>query len=417
MADYDYSNIENSLSVGNYSAIYNELENAPIFLYGENDEVLKFLDLGIVAHYMNDCNASNENLSQAEKLIEKYQAKSITQNISSMMINDTVIDYSGDPYEDIYSNIFMALNYLKMDKVDDAFVEIRRFDIKQKEITVKYQVELEHYKQQLKENASYIPDVEIEFHNSAFARYLSMLLYRSEGDISSAEVDYKKIEQAFQLQPNIYNFSMPKMLQDELSIPKTQGRLNIISFAGLSPVKEEIINSFYIKGYGLRVAVPVMLKRKSAINSVVVKATNLETGEVYSQEIEKIESLENIAVDTYSQKYSVVLAKTIGRMIGRIVANSTFRVLSHSRNSDVSALFTFMDVASRISSYVSERADVRTSRYFPGSVYVGGINLEPGTYDVNVYYKSGNGKILFTSESTETVEKSKLNLVETFCHK
>ena len=417
MADYDYSNIEKNLSEGNYPAVYSELENAPSFLYGENDEVLKLLDLGIISHYMKDCDISNENLFQAENLIQKYQAKSITQSISSMMINDTVIDYSGDPYEDIYSNIFMALNYLRLQKFDDAFVEIRRFDTKQKEIAFKYQVELEQQKQQLQENASYIPDTEIEFHNSAFARYLSLLLYRTEGNISSAEVDYKKIIQAFQLQPNIYNFAMPKMLQDELCVPDTKARLNVISFAGLSPVKEEVMTSLYVAGSYCRVAVPVMLKRKSSINSVLVKATNLETNKVYSQEIEKIESIENIAVDTYSQKYSVVLAKTIGRLVGRIVANSTFEVLSHSRNQDVSTLFSLMNIASRITSVVSERADVRTSRYFPGSVYVGGINVEPGLYNVKVYYKSKNGKVLLASESTETVEKSKLNLVETFCHK
>ena len=38
MADYDYSNIEKNLSEGNYPAVYSELENAPSFLYGENDE-------------------------------------------------------------------------------------------------------------------------------------------------------------------------------------------------------------------------------------------------------------------------------------------------------------------------------------------------------------------------------------------
>ena len=117
-----------------------------------------------------------------------------------------------------------------------------------------------------------------------------MLLYRTEGDISSAEVDYKKIIQAFQLQPNIYNFAMPKMLQDELCVPDTKARLNVISFAGLSPVKEEVLTSLYVAGSYCRVAVPVMLKRKSSINSVLVKATNLETNKVYSQEIEKIES-------------------------------------------------------------------------------------------------------------------------------
>ena len=109
MADYNYRRIDQNISDGNYSEVYAELETASSFLYGQHDEVLNYLDKGLVAHYVGDYELSNSNLSQAEKLIQTYYAKSITQNMSSMLINDTVIDYSGDPYEDIYLNIIVHI--------------------------------------------------------------------------------------------------------------------------------------------------------------------------------------------------------------------------------------------------------------------------------------------------------------------
>ena len=131
--------------------------------------------------------------------------------------------------------------------------------------------------------------------------------------------------------------------------------------------------------------------------------------------MEKIESVENIAIDTYSQKYSIVVARTIRRLFSKLFTSTTLDVLSQYSEGDVASLFQLMSLASKFTSAVSERADVRTSRFFPASVYVGGINLEPGSYNVQVFYKAKNGKILFTSEYTQNVEETKLNLVESFC--
>ena len=107
----------------------------------------------------------------------------------------------------------MCLNYIHLNKIDDAFVEIRRFDNKMKFVGVKYQALIDEAKIQLKNDYNYYDsnqiDNKIKFHNSAFARYLSMLLYRTENDLNSAEIDYNKIIEAFDFQKSIYNFHIP----------------------------------------------------------------------------------------------------------------------------------------------------------------------------------------------------------------
>ena len=119
MADYDFSEIDNSLKSGEYEFVYQQLEQDEKFLYSKKDKVLSDLDKGLVSHYAKEYNRSNDALSSAEKLIFENFTKSISQSISSFLINDLVIDYAGETYEDIYTNLFMALNYIHLGKTED----------------------------------------------------------------------------------------------------------------------------------------------------------------------------------------------------------------------------------------------------------------------------------------------------------
>ena len=420
MSDYNFNNIDKSIKNGMYDAVYEELCNPQGVLYTSSDLVLENLDKGLISHYAGEYERSNGELSEAETLIRSYYSKSITQAAASMLVNDTVIDYAGDPFEDVYTNIFMALNYLQLGKFDDAFVEIRRFDIKLKEIQQKYQAQLEKQKKELKDNSVSVPSGEVKFHNSALARYLSLLIYRTEGDYDSARVDYNMMHDAFRLQPSLYDFPFPESVKEELTfVPDGFGRLNILAFSGLSPVKvEESIPLYAYDGF-YRIALPVMEKRKSSVAAASVTAVNVETGEVYSAHTQKIESIEDIAVDTYAQKYAAIVGKTVARMVSKLVATAALdTVAEEADDSAVSMIFSILGAASKINMFVSERADVRTCRYFPASAYAAGITLPEGRYDITVVFKtSSDGKVETLEYNGVSVSKSGLNLVESYCFK
>lgn len=415
MADYNFYNINKNISNRDFQSVYKELDESKT-LYTQTDKVLENLDKGLISHYMGDFNKSNEHLTTAENLIFDLYTKSISKEISSVLLNDTVLDYDGDPYEDIYSNIFMALNYLQLDNTEDAFVEIRRFDNKLKKIASKYQIEIEKQKKELNSNSNVLKDVNIEFYNSAFARYLSMLLYRTENDYSSALVDYNKIIEAFKMQKKLYNFSVPKDLKEELVIPEDKARVNFVSFTGLSPIKEEEFFPVFLVEGSYRIALPVMTPRESSIKYVDIEIENLITNESFYKTIEKIESIQNIAMDTYSGKYASIMGKTVARAVAKSVTYKTMSYFAESDNYNTSLLFSALQLATLVSNTVSERADVRTSRFFPNSVYVGGINLDPGIYRIKVIYKSSSNKIIDCEYyDNYQVKKDKLNLIESFC--
>ena len=117
---------------GNYELVYSTLEESSKEFYSKHDDVLQMLDLGLLAHYSEFPEVAINYLNQAEKLIEENYSKSITQNISSYILNDNVIDYAGEEYEDIYVNLFKCLTFVSTEDYEKAFVEIRRFNNKLK---------------------------------------------------------------------------------------------------------------------------------------------------------------------------------------------------------------------------------------------------------------------------------------------
>jgi hypothetical protein len=67
---------------------------------------------------------------------------------------------------------------------------------------------------------------------------------------------------------------------------------------------------------------------------------------------------------------------------------------------------------------VSEKADLRVSRYFPGDAYAAGITLDPGVYSFTVNYYDASGTVVGRfSKSGMRVDEGALNLVEAICLK
>lgn len=409
----DYSPIYKELYVNDYDVAYEQLEVHKETIYSDTDEVLYSLDSGLLAHYGQNYEESNTKLSQAENLMEQYYAKSISQGVASFFANDSVQDYAGEEYEDIYSNIFMALNYIQLGMIEDAFVEIRRFDNKQKSLSVKYSEEIAYAKDQMKDL-----NYSVQFNNSAFARYLSLLLYRSRNQMDSAEVDRKKIEEAFQTQPALYPFEIPLAVEEEFVIPKDMARLNIISFSGLAPIKiEETIETFnYDSAVFYKLSVPEMLKRGTKVASVSVEVYG-EHNDTYLEALEKIESIENIAFDTFQEKKAIIYTKAFLRSISKTAISTTFDVLAATSEDD-NGVFGLLGLASKIWIGVTEFADLRTSQFFPAEVYVGGVTIPEGIYVVQVQYYDQKGNVIYRKIISDVeVRKNNVNLVETLCVK
>jgi len=413
----DYSAIEEGLYSGNYEDASAQLEAEKKDLYSSQDAVLYALDSGMIFHYGSDWNQSNKLLSSAEKYMEEYSVKSITQTFNSYVLNDTIQDYAGEDYENVYTNLFMALNYIHLEKYDDAMVEIRRFDNKLKVIALKYAEAIDKAKKEVSSknfstNSQY-QNTSLDFYNSALARYISMLMYRYMGDIDNARIDKKYIEDAFSTQSQLYPFKKPSSLDSELEpLPKDFGRLNFISNSGLAPEKQaetiRILNEE--DGSYFKFEIPEMIRRKSLITQVKIAITDGAGDFVKTVNLEPIESIETIAINAFKQKQFLIYLKSLLRSISKSTASSVI-----VNNTDDANMASLIRIVSNIAIEVSEKADLRTSHFFPATVWVGGITLPYGTYSVTVTYYSANNPVQITNYKNVPVLQNRPNIVESTC--
>lgn len=431
MGNYDFTAIDVALNDGEYEAVHRVVTADSKKIYSSHDQVLQSLDLGVLSHYAGEYQRSNQELTQAERKIEEYYAKSISQSISSYLVNDTVVDYDGEIFEDIYLNILMALNYIHLGNIEDAFVEIRRFDNKLKVASAKYSDKIAAANQENTSNGEESVAVpKMNFHNSALARYLSMILYRSRGQLDSANVDMKYLDSAFASQPTLYNFAKPTSIQQELEVPQGMGRVNIIAFTGKSPRKEEVVLRLYsdVGGFYYKIAFPEMMRYGSVISSIQVSA--IPAGEIMAGQavqtpqsettvsMEPLESISNIAVDTFEQHKTLIYLRAILRSIGKSASSTAWGVMAEkSSDSNMGILFSILELASVVSTEATERADIRVARYLPSLAWVSGMNLEPGDYILNIEYKNGAGAQVALEQKHITVTATGLNLVEAVCLK
>jgi hypothetical protein len=429
-----YEPIVGDLQSGKYQEAVARIEDAhKEHKYAFKDRFLYYLDAGLAYHYASDFDSSNQRLSNAEQTAGDLFTKSISKAAVSLLLNDNVLDYAGEDYEVLYTNLFMALNYLELNQFDDAFVEIRRANLKLDLLEQKYAEAASELQKGSDEDSN---NVQIDYHaanvrfnNSALARYLSMHMYAADGDWDDARVDYDYLHGAFATQPNVYPFPIPdvKYSSDSGSI------LSIVALVGLSPVKEplnlrlrtdkqlDLVQILYdgpgkedvVYGqfglpvnadYYFKFAIPVIESRPSEVSTVRVWS-----GDELLGELQLLEDISSVARETFEAKKSLIYLRSVARAV--IKGLSTHQLKKKVDNGDVGGWLA--KAAIDVGTDVTENADLRCSRLLPGKVMVGDFAVPPGTYDLTIEFLAIDGSVLYTREFGDySVYDRGLNLLE-----
>ena len=239
------------------------------------------------------------------------------------MLNDNVLEYSGEDYEILYTNLIKALNYAALGEFDDAFVEIRRANEKLELLEQKYAdaaKELQGGVARDTADVDFAYDLKhVRFYSSAFARYLSMRIYAADGKFDDARIDRDYLEEAFATQPFIYNFPLPDIKYQT----EDQAILSVVALAGVAPRKEALnlrirtdkdlglVQVLYtdterenpeyghlpinVKAdYYFKFAIPRMVSGPSIVGRIRVLADSVEIGE-----LQLLEDVGTVATETF----------------------------------------------------------------------------------------------------------------------
>ena len=431
-----FREIDGYVASGRYEEALSVIEEDPLGLYGDTEMVLYYLDAGMLQHFAGNYSKSNEMLLQAELAIEELFTKNVSRAVASLLVNDNIMEYPGEDYEDAYINVFKALNYLFLGRPDSSFVEIRRIDEKLSVLEDKYA----HLASNMNTSGDKLVDFspgDSRFYNSALGRYMSLVMYREDGQYDDATIDLRKIEEAYATQKTVYDFEMP----DIVSVPASGGmpRIAIISFTGKCPEKRA--NTLRIRterntliiagttdrygsvdtdahiirwpgiqeGYHFKFQLPYMVPRESSVAAVRV---SVDGGR--SLPLHKLESIENVAFETYRVKEPIIYLKGITRTVVKgLLAEQAKREINR-RVRDPFWAFAGT-IAADVAADASEMADLRLARYLPKEAHMVEIPVTEGTHSIRVEYYASSGDLLYTHDMGEVeVAAGHPNLFESF---
>jgi hypothetical protein len=411
-----YRRIDNEAHGGNYERGITLINENQKSLYRQRDAVLYYLDKGMLTHYAAQYDDSIVLLQDGERAIEAAFTKSITMEVGTYILNDNTQEYDGEDYEDVYINVFNALNYYHKDDLEGALVEIRRMNNKLRFLASKYGVLISNMQKKALEESAEVPNNEelagTKFNDSAFARYLGILFYRGLGQYDDARIDRDFLKVAFANTPAVYSYPVPSSIDQELEIPRGKARLNLLAFSGMGPVKEEEVIRIPLPGpRWAKIALPVLNNRPSQVSRIGVVIDGKETFD-----LELLEDMGAVARETFKEKVSLIYLKTILRATIKGLTSSALGIASDETSGEASLILGLLSIGTQVMAEASEKADLRISRYFPAKAYVGGINLNPGVYSVTVNYYAQNGRIIASyAQDGVMVKENVLNLMEAVC--
>ncbi|HBY17911.1 MAG: hypothetical protein XE04_0051 [Marinimicrobia bacterium 46_43] len=440
-----YKGMDEAIANNRFSVPIAQLEKVKDKAFSDKDRVLYYLNMGMLHHYNGNYSESNAMLTQAERGIEELFTASVSKIATSFLLNDNAVDYAGEDYEDIYLNVFKALNYAHLGETDASFVELNRLHHKLQQLETKYVDMSAKYQQammmQIKEEVGdetegKVPEFKpgtLRYHNSALGNALGVILYRYENDYDDARIDKQNMLQAFSSQPHIYPFDPP-----DISIrPESRDKIpvTLLSFHGLGPIKDAanfrittfddyvVISSDYSpvpfsetipwpskKGYHFKFSLPYLKERSSLIHSVKVRIDNNQT-----LTLTPLEDMNKVAVTTFELKAPLIYLKSVARSLikGFAAEKGKEKMNDEIENPYLSLLAGF---ATDVTLDVSENADLRLSRFFPGFTTIADFELSPGEHRLEVLYLDQYGNIIRINDlGTVRVNPRGLNLYESFC--
>jgi hypothetical protein len=139
-------------------------------------ELLFLYEKGLILHYRNQWEASNELFHRAELLLEELYTKSVSRELAALAITDNITKYRGESFEAILINYYKILNYLYLGDLDGALVECRRVNIKLQML---------------------IDAGEVHFTDDPFVQYLTGMVYALGGERNDADVSLRAARMAY----------------------------------------------------------------------------------------------------------------------------------------------------------------------------------------------------------------------------
>jgi len=365
-------------------------------LYGRKNTLLYLLDKGLVCHFSEDYKKSIAVFEKAKLKFEELYTKSISEGLSSWIINDYAASYRGEDFERIMINVFQSLNYVMLGDLQEALVEARNVDSKLNLL-----------------NSRYKPGEKNVYKEDAFARLLMGILYeanKTKEGYNDAFISYAKAVEIYENDYALnYRLEVPEILKENvlaaarffgltefyryrakysgvkffsLEEKAKKAEVFLIQYNGFSPVKEEEILPVVLPdGYVVQVAFPKYKTVSSGTHGARLSAKN-NRNEDFSVITQLGEDISAIAVKNLDNRKVRITAKAIASATGKyLLEKEGEKSINKKYGQDAGKTFKIL---SSLFNVISSRADLRSWQTLPSQIRIARLLLEPGEYDITV---------------------------------
>jgi uncharacterized protein len=337
---------------------------------GKKDEVLYLLNRATLLRMAGDYEGSNAAFEAAKAMISRLSAISVSEQGSALTVNDMMRSYTGDYYEQVLIHVFEAMNYLALNRPDDARVEALQLDVKLK---------------QHGDDSNY---------EDGFARYLTGIIYEDLGEWDDAMIAYRQAYDAYRRYPEQLHMPVPQQLKRDLirladkvglddeakryretfdiksvdQIPGHDGEVVFVLNTGLAPLKRSIeIRAVTESGQLVTVSMPAYEERRPTVTAARVSVDG-DTGTT-----DLMENVDSLAMDALEKQKPQILARAIARAV---IKTRTSKEVD-SRND---ALGLVVNLANTI----TDRADTRSWSTLPNRICLARLPVTAGRHRVQV---------------------------------
>jgi hypothetical protein len=326
------------------------------------DLLLYLLDTALALHAAGEYEESNRFFLKADKIAEIKDYTSLAAESATLLISDNSKDYPGEDFEKVLISTYLAMNYALLGENEDAIVEAKRVNRKLQLM---------------------ITEGERKYKQSAFARYLSALLYEDEGEISDAYLDYKWARDLDSQIPGIgmdlWSSAWRLGMSDEMKRWETTYSLDPLALAEIKKkgkkFRQAEIVVLYENGISPRKvpheswhSIPRFVPRSNPVRTSNFYLSDQKVGTSYV-----LENIEAKAIENLNEKYGKIIAKKVAGVVVKEVVGNQIERATGSR-----ALGTL----AKLILYASDQADLRSWNLLPRDLQILRIRVEPGLHEL-----------------------------------
>ncbi len=348
-----------------------------------SNQLLFKLDLAMSFFEKRDYKAAIEKFLEAEKLAEIKDYTSVSEEVGVLLTGQDVRGYKGEDFEKVLINVYLALSYAAIGELEDARVECRKINDLLRRMII---------------------EGKRNYQESAFARYLSAMLWEASGEWNSAYIDYKK---AYELDPK-----MPGIVSSLIYTAKLSGLREAeqewrIQFPSANLIKPSRSSGelvvFFERGKSPR-------KQARYDDQTLPRFVSRQGGGVDASLVVDGEARggfqEFLDIDQTSKDY---LEDRISRMraakLARVAVKAALAgIAAKSSDNDDLGLITFWLLMS------ADSADLRSWLSLPGSIEVLRLELPAGPHFIKLLVRDQYGKDPRTIDFGEVEIKSRQKL-------